>query len=264
MHISEINVYPVKSLAGISMPSAELTFAGFQFDRQWMVVETDGTFMTQRIYPQMALIETAIENGKLKLSSFGMESHLVDSANKQSTRINTEVWGDAVNAVELSPETSEWLSQALDAPCKLVSFPTDETRQCDPKFSNQGEHTKFADGFPVLLISQESLDNLNRRLKETVGMDRFRPNLVVSGCEPHAEEKWEKIRVNNVDLRFVKPCERCSVPTVNPQTGVLDGPEPIHTLSSYRQRNGKVFFGMNLIPENEGKISVGDEINLVT
>ncbi|WP_424948208.1 MOSC domain-containing protein [Candidatus Spongiihabitans sp.] len=271
MHISEIHVYPVKSLGGISLQSARLTLAGFQFDRQWMVVQPDGTFMTQRRFPQMALIETAIVDDALVLSTFGMEAHVVKPVDDNAGRINTEVWGDAVRALEHDPITNEWLSQALDSPCKLVSFPPDQTRQCDQKFANSGEHTKFADSFPLLLLSQESLDDLNQRLQAPVGMDRFRPNIVVAGCDAFAEDHWHTIRVKNdsshVNLRMVKPCARCSVPTVNQQTGVLAGPEPIHTLSRYRQRDGAVYFGMNLIPDlipdKEGSIRVGDSVSVV-
>ncbi len=277
MHISEIHIYPVKSLGGMSLQSARLTLAGFQFDRQWMVVQPDGTFMTQRSFPQMALIETEIADDVLVLSTFGMETHVVTSASDTAKRINTEVWGDQVSAWDCGPTTSEWLSQALDSSCKLVSFPADETRQCDRRFAKSGEHTKFADGFPLLLLSQESLDDLNRRLPTPVGMDRFRPNIVVKGCDAFAEDHWHTIRVNNdsshndsnnvdlshVDLRIVKPCARCSVPTVDQQTGVLTGPEPIHTLSSYRQRGNEVYFGMNLIPGGEGRVSVGDSVSVV-
>lgn len=267
MHISEIHVYPVKSLGGISLQSAQLTLAGFQFDRQWMVVQPDGTFMTQRQFPQMALIETAIVDDMLVLSTFGMGTHIVNSVNDNAKRIDTEVWGDQISAMEYDPITNDWLSQAIDFPCKLVSFPTDQTRQCDQEFANSGEHTKFADGFPLLLLSQESLDDLNQRLHAPVGMDRFRPNIVVKGCDAFAEDHWHTIRINNdsspVDLRVAKPCARCSVPTVNQQTGVLAGPEPIHTLSSYRRRDGAVYFGMNLIPSGEGGVSVGDGVSIV-
>ncbi|WP_423907302.1 MOSC domain-containing protein [Candidatus Spongiihabitans sp.] len=272
MHISEIHVYPVKSLGGISLQSARLTLAGFQFDRQWMVVQADGTFMTQRSFPQMALIETEIVDDVLVLSTFGMEAHVVKPVGDNAERINTEVWGDQISALEYHPITNEWLSQALDSPCKLVSFPADQIRQCDRKFANSGEHTKFADGFPLLLLSQESLDDLNQRLQAPVGMDRFRPNIVVKGCDAFAEDHWHTIRVNNnsshndssnINLRIVKPCARCSVPTVNQQTGVLAGPEPIHTLSSYRQRGGKVYFGMNSIPDGEGSVSIGDRVSIV-
>lgn len=228
--------------------------------------------MTQRSFPQMALIETALVDHRLVLSTFGMKAHVVESVNDNAERIDTEVWGDQISALVAEPITNEWLSQALDAPCKLVSFPADQIRQCDRQFAHSGEHTKFADGFPLLLVSQESLDDLNRRLQVPVSMDRFRPNIVVKGCDAFAEDHWQTIRVTNdssnidsgnVDLRIAKPCARCSVPTVNQQTGMLAGPEPIHTLASYRQRGEKVYFGMNLIPGGQGNVNVGASVFVV-
>lgn len=264
MHISEIYVYPVKSLAGISLDSAQLNEAGFEYDRQWMVTRPDGAFMTQRNYPQMALVETRLNHGRLTLSSFGMEPHVVTPVEKDNgKRISTKVWGDPVQALEHDAQTSEWLSQAIGVDCRLVSFPDDEIRQCDPAVSNAGEHTLFADAFPLLLLSRGSLDDLNARLENPVGMDRFRPNIVVSGCEPLAEDNWKKITVGDVRLRVTQACARCSVPTVNQQTGVLSGPEPIHTLSSYRQRaDGEVYFGINLVPETTGVVRTGDRVSI--
>ena len=275
MKITELYIYPVKSLAGISLSASELKHAGLEFDRQWMVVKPDGTFMTQRSHPQMALIETQIVEGQLVLSTFGMDSHTVEHIDKMHCpRLHTKVWGDAVNALEHNTQTNAWLSQAIGEECKLVSFPQEEIRQCDPAVSETGEHTLFSDDFPLLLISRESLDDLNSRLEKPVGMDRFRPNIVVSGCEPFAEDDWVKISLNHVrngdhpvhpsiHLRAVQGCPRCSVPTVDQQTGVLSGPEPIHTLSSYRRKDdGEVYFGMNLIPESTGMIHVGDQLKV--
>ncbi len=265
MYLSEIHVYPVKSLAGISFDSAQLNKAGFEYDRQWMVVRPDGTFMTQRTYPQMALVKTRVDHGSLTLFSFGMEEHTVAPPERDNCkRINTKVWGDAVRALEHDTRTSEWLSQALGVDCRLVSFPDDEIRQCSRSVSKAGEHTLFADAFPLLLLSRGSLDDLNARLQNPVGMDRFRPNIVVSGCQPLAEDNWKKITVGDVRLRVTQGCARCSVPTVNQQTGVLSGPEPIHTLSSYRRReDGEVYFGINLVPETTGVVRTGDRVSVV-
>ncbi|MCY3768637.1 MAG: MOSC domain-containing protein [Gammaproteobacteria bacterium] len=262
MNISAIYVYPVKSLKGVSLESAQLTAAGFEHDRQWMVVHPDGRFLTQRECPQMALVETAIDNGKLVLDTFGMESHTVEPVSDHSRRISTAVWGDPVSAMVQAPDTNEWLSQAIGLDCRLVSFPVDQFRQCDPEISRKGDHVKFADAFPVLVISQASLDFLNSKLSVPVGMNRFRPNLVITGCEAHDEDDWESVRVNGLRLRNGTPCGRCSVPTVDPDAGVLAGPEPIHTLSSYRQRDGEIHFGMTFIPDTEGILSVGDPVSL--
>ena len=265
MHVTEIYTYPVKSLAGISHQSAELTVTGLRHDRQWMVVQPDGTFMTQRIYPQMALVETGISDSKLVLSSFGMEDWLVDDPfDGQADRIATDVWGSGINGVAHSTSTNQWLSDAIGTDCMLISFPETENRQCDTEFASEGDHTLFADGYPLLLAAQASLDDLNSKLAEPVGMNRFRPNIVVSGCDAFEEDSWHKIKINQVGLRFAKHCERCSVPTVNQATGMLEGPEPIHTLSSYRRReDGEVYFGTCLVPEGTGVLSIGDEVSVL-
>ena len=241
-----------------------LTISGIKHDRNWMVVSQAGQFITQRTHPQMALIDTAIENDQLVLSSFGLDDHVVPPVDAGMPRLKSAVWGDQVNAVELDAETCRWLSQALDSDCKLVAFPDNEIRQCDLDYTRpgDGDHTRFADAFPLLLISQGSLDHLNSKLAQPVGMERFRPNIVVDGCAAHAEDAWQHLGANGITIRIVKSCPRCSVPTVDPQAGVLAGPEPIHTLSSYRQRDGEIYFGMNAVPENEGIIRVGDEVTV--
>lgn len=265
MKVSELYTYPVKSLAGIMLETADLTRTGLRFDRQWMLVEPDGTFMTQRCHPQMVLVQPSLHNGALVLSTFGMEDLVVDTpVPAPENRLRTAVWGDVVNGVIHAGSTNEWLSDAIGTHCRLVRFPDDEIRLCDPDHSSEGDHTYFADGYPLLLASQESLDDLNSRLKEPVGMDRFRPNIVISGCKPYEEDSWRNLEINEVALRFAKHCGRCSVPTVNPVTGMLEGPEPIHTLSGYRQQeDGEICFGVNLVPEATGTLRVGDCITVL-
>ena len=264
MHITGLYTYPVKSLTGFSLKSADLLRPGIKFDRQWMLVEPDGTFITQRTCPQAALINTAIADGALVLSTFGMEDITVEPPSENTHRMVTHIWGDRVNALVLDGSVSEWLSDAVGTKCKLVYFPAWEKRQCDLQFVAKGDHTYFADGFPLLLVSQSSLDDLNRRLVHTVGIERFRPNIVVNGCEPFEEDIWRNLQINGLSLRFAKHCSRCSVPTINPSTGMLEGPEPIHTLSGFRKRDdGKVYFGVNLIPESTGVLTVGDTVQVI-
>ena len=262
--VSKIHLYPVKSMGGVFPTIAHLGFAGLTHDRQWMAVQPSGRFMTLRSHPQMALVETAIEDGQLVLHSFGMDSHSVPKGVEGGQRIHTEVFGDKVKAVDCGEDTANWLSQAIGEPSRLVTFPTDETRYCDPGVSKQGDHTQFADAFPLLIISEASLEDLNNRLDTPVTMDRFRPNIVVSGCEAFAEDGWRQIAINGLRLRVVQTCARCSVPTVDPSMGIMTGPEPIHTLSSYREENGEVYFGVNASPDNEGEISVGDPVTVIT
>jgi len=264
MQLTQIHIYPVKSLGGVHLEQAELYRSGLKYDRQWMVVDENNKFMTQRSLPEMALVHTNIIQGQLVLSTLGMEDHQVPQADSGAKRIATQVFSDPVNAIELDAPTNEWLSDALGRVCKLVYFPDDEFRQCDPSVAQSGDHTRFADAYPLLILSQASLDDLNSRLESPVGMNRFRPNLVIDDCVAFAEDTWSTISINDATIRMLEPCSRCSVPTVDPQTGMLSGPEPIHTLSSYRERDGEVYFGSNytaqLDPSCSVTISVGDHI----
>ncbi|MEA3292753.1 MAG: MOSC domain-containing protein, partial [Pseudomonadota bacterium] len=155
-------------------------------------------------------------------------------------------------------ESGRWLSQAIGDDCRLVFIPDDEIRPCDPRYAAPGDRTSFTDGFPLLLISQASLDDLNRRLAQPVEMRRFRPNLVVAGVEPYAEDNWQRIRVGEIEMRGVKPCSRCAIPAVDPDTGIVSGLEPLRTLSAYRKRNNKIYFGQNLAHNGHGSLCVGD------
>ncbi len=262
--ISTINLYPVKSLGGSKINQGQLLFSGFSHDREWMLVKPDNSFMTLRSHPQMAMVQAIVEDEQLLLKSFGMETHSVPATNASMKKISTAVFGNSVQGNDVGDETAEWISQAIGDDCRLVAFAQDQVRQCDPEVSKQGDHTKFADAFPLLIVSEESLQDLNNRLDNPVTMDRFRPNIVVRGCEPFGEDNWRSIRINDLPLRVVAACARCSVPTVDPATGVMSGPEPIHTLSSFRQRDNEIYFGVNAIPDREGSIIVGDKIEITS
>ena len=261
--VSSLHLYPVKSLGGISMDHCWLGKAGFSYDRAWMAVKPGGRFITQRIYPQMALVQASISDGQLVLDCFGMDSHTVPVTSEVMSPCPTEVWGDAVQALDVGNETAEWLSQAIGEECRLVAFPDSSVRPCDPELSKPGDHTLFADAFPLLIVSQASLDDLNKRLTQPVTMNRFRPNIVIDGCQAFAEDDWLKIKINGVSIRVVDHCARCSVPTIDPDNGTIAGPEPIHTLSSYRQRDGEIYFGVNATAEIEGEITVGDTVIII-
>ncbi len=265
MIIQELYTYPVKSLAGIRIDHACLLNTGFEFDRRWMVIDPNGTFMTQRSCPQMSLVQTRLENNQLVLSTFGMEDIAVPGPDETGHRTPVEVWGDKVNAIIHEDHVNAWLSDALGKECKLAYFPASETRACDPHVAHEGDSTLFADGFPLLLTNQASLDDLNRRLNQPVGMERFRPNIVVGGQIPFEEDHWRQIEINGITLRFAQCCARCSVPTVNPGTGIMEGPEPIRTLSEYRTGcDGEVYFGINMIPESDGIIGIRNEITVIS
>jgi uncharacterized protein len=261
LKVSALYIYPVKSVAGVSLQEARVERRGFQNDRRWMVVDEKNRFISQREYPRLALVEARVEPSGLELQAPGMETVQVQPS-QDRTRVTVQVWRDAVSAVRGSPEADEWFSRFLRIRCRLVYMPPDSVRRVDPAYARDHEEVSFADGFPVLLASEGSLRDLNTRLKEPVTIRRFRPNLAVAGTEPFEEDAWREIRIGSVRFRVVKPCSRCAVINVNPETG-LSTTEPLRTLASYRTVNGKAFFAQNLIPMDEGVVRVGDGVDVL-
>jgi len=266
--ISELNIYPVKSLAGLSLQSSDLDSMGLKYDRRWMLVTPDGLFLSQRKISQMALINTALDSGKLTLSMKGKEDHLVPEVNAASEMMSVRIWNDYLEVQKVGLETDVWLSNALGIDCHLVYIADEVIRQCDLDFSEEGNRTGFSDGFPILLISEASLDDLNNRLNDkaekSVEMRRFRPNIVVSGCDAFAEDQWQNFQITGVEKSLamcgVKLCSRCILTTVDPDKGERSGAEPLATLKSYRQVGNKVNFGMNVIHQQHGVLRVGDSV----
>ena len=258
--VTQLFIYPVKSLAGIKLEQSEVDSMGLKYDRRWMVVSHEGVFITQRTVSKMALINTSLDNGQLTLSTDGKEAHTVELTTRDSEKMEVLVWEDNLHVSKVGKVTDLWLSDALGIECHLVYIEDDVVRQCDLDFSAEGERTGFADGFPILIASEESLIDLNQRLKEPVDMRRFRPNIVVSGCEPFAEDNLSLFSIGDLAMKAVKICSRCPMPMVDPDLGERVGQEPIATLSTYRKWNGKIFFGMNVIHQQQGVISVGDNL----
>jgi uncharacterized protein len=262
--LSEIVIYPVKSFSGISLQSAEITDRGFKHDRRWMIIDSGEKFISQRTHPQMALIKTKISHNKLILSHKTKDiPPLVIPMNAMSAEITVvSVWDDLVEAQLVGKYADEWLNEALGIKCRIV-FMLDETQRfVDRKFAFDNELVSFADAFPVLIIGEQSLEDLNKRLNEKILMNRFRPNLVFTGGEPFDEDKWKRIKIGGVIFSVVKPCSRCTTTLVNQETGTK-GEEPLKTLSAYRAENNKIYFGQNLIHEETGTVKVGDVIEIL-
>ena len=259
--VSSLYIYPVKSLAGISLESSNLDKMGLQYDRRWMLVSPKGEFLSQRKVPQMALIQPQFIGQQLILTRVGQEDFVVPDANPQQT-MTVKIWKDTVSAQCVGQSADQWLSEALGIKCHLVYIPDNEVRQCDPAFSKEGDRTGFADGFPILLISTASLDDLNQRLDKVVDMRRFRPNIVVSGCSAFAEDSWHEFILGNISMRGVKPCSRCILTTVNPQTGERNGVEPLQTLMKYRKQGNNINFGQNVIHNTLGTVQIGDLVSI--
>jgi uncharacterized protein YcbX len=265
MHLSELNIYPVKSLKGTSLESARVDNSGLQFDRRWMVVTPDGQFMTQREYPVMATIAVTAADAMLTLARNG-DSISTHAYPVGTPTIDVMIWNDSgLRSATYDDDVNAWLSEQIGTECKLVTMAVDTFRLVDPNYAiDPFDTVSFADGYPFLLIGEGSLADLNSRLDEPVPMNRFRPNFVVAGSEPFEEDTWKRIRIGSTEFHVVKPCARCVLTTVDQIAGEKSGKEPLATLSSYRNHDGKVLFGQNLIAERAGAtISVGDAIEVL-
>jgi len=255
-------MYPVKSLSGITLDRADIVQRGIAFDRHWMVVDADGVFLTQRQHPRMALVRTSLGTDCLRLAAPEMPPLELPLSDPGGERVEAQVWGDRCLAASAGDRAADWLSHYLGVAARLVFMPQEHRRQVDPDYAREGDQVGFADGFPFLLISEASLADLNSRLQQPLPMNRFRPNLVVSGCEPYAEDRWRRIRIGEISFRLVKPCSRCVITTVN-QHSAEKGQEPLSTLSTYRRRGNKVYFGQNLLHDAVGELRTGMQVEVL-
>lgn len=264
--ISELWIYPIKSLGGISLQEAQLSPRGLQWDRRWMLLDTEGNFMTQRQFFDMALLEVSLHPQQLEVRHRHKDlPPLYIPLYQQDTgeHVQAPVWDDVSLAWYVGREWDEWFSQALEKPCRLVYMPEENERTTTGKWSGLQQKVSFADGYPVLLIGQSSLDELNSRLAEPVSMTRFRPNIVVAGAAPFAEDAWHEFQLGEHSFRAEKPCARCVLITLDQET-MKKGKEPLKTLSTYRRQENKVLFGQNLLCDPAGTIWVGDRVNVLS
>jgi hypothetical protein len=262
MQISGIHTYPIKSCGGSELETATVGPRGLLNDRLLMLVTPEGEFLTQRDHPRMALIHPQWRNAALEISAPGMPSHTLEPTDR-GPRQRVTIWRDTCEAVDQGQAAAEWFSAYLGITCRLVRLADDFARQVDQRYTPRpGDQTGFADGFPFLIISQASLDDLNRRLTTPLPMNRFRPNLVVAGSAPFAEDTWKLIRVGEILFDVVKPCARCVITTTDQATAAR-GKEPLHTLATYRTINGKVMFGQNAIHRSGGQLRLGDLVEIL-
>lgn len=258
-HVAALAVYPVKSCRGAWLDAARLGERGLEHDREWMVVDGEGGFLSQRSQPRLARVRTAVAEGRLVLSAAG-HGRVEAALDHDGPARRVTVWHDVVEAVSAGAEAAAWLSDLLEVPCELVRMPSATVRPVEPGRVGPGHRVGFADAYPLLLLSEASLEDLNRRLERPVPMDRFRPNIVVGGCEPYAEDGWASITVAGIELVVAKPCARCVVVTTDQATGERSA-EPLRTLASYRRGEGGVLFGQNLVHLGRGEIAVGDAVH---
>lgn len=270
MELSEINIYPIKSLGGISLSEAKVEKKGLQYDRRWMLVDEKGNFFTQREFPKMATLRVSLENGGLKVVSAENQSIAIPFEPTSNDKITVKVWSSRCKAISYDETINRWFSSQLETNCKLVAMPEETRRKVNPFYAIRKfrDVVSFADGYPVLLIGEGSLTDLNSKLENPIPMNRFRPNLVVKNSAAFAEDKWKKIRVGEAVFHLVKPCARCVMTTIDQEKGVLNGKEPLKTLATYRlvkkRGESKILFGQNLIAEEAGlRVKMGDKVEIL-
>ncbi len=292
MHLSSLYIYPVKSLRGIAVDSAEVDELGLVGDRRFLIVDPHGQFVTQRTLPRLAQIATALSSDSLTLSADGHGSISVPRhtpSNITPARLTVSIWRSKnLLADDCGPESAEWLSAFLQTPVRLVrighqfrrpvlyksAFAPSSLRADTPCIENRlvgDDLLTFADGYPFLVISEASLAHLNDRLisrgAEPVPMDRFRPNVVLAGCEPFSEDDWPRLQIGHVVLRAAGPCGRCIVTTTDQLTGEREGPEPLRTLATFRRDTrdpSDVNFGQNFVHETKsGTVRVGTSAHAI-
>jgi uncharacterized protein len=262
--LSDIFIYPIKSLGGIRLDAATVEERGLQYDRRWMLIDEAGVFMTQRKIAEMALLRVSLQEKGLEVTHLhkNLDPLFVPYETRSVNSTLVTIWDDICFAYFVSREANRWFSEALGITCRLVYMPDTSIRLIDPDYAWHGEKTSFSDGYPFLLAGQSSLDDLNSRLEQPVPMNRFRPNFVISGAAPFAEDAWKTIRIGSVLFYAPKPCGRCIVTTTDQDT-TMRSAEPLRTLQTFRQKGNKVLFGQNLIGLSTGSVRVGDAIQVL-
>jgi uncharacterized protein len=258
--VSSLFVYPIKSCRGIACAELKFGTRGILHDREWMIVDPKGRFITLRDNALMAQIQPQLDTaGELVLTAPGVDSLQVPSREAATARRPVRVWGFEGEAIDLGEQCSAWVTRVLGERCRLVRFADDVHRFVSQKYTSLQAQVSFADGYPVLLTSLESLAELNRRLEEPLPMYRFRPNIVVRNGQPFEEDTWAQLQVGELSLSLVKPCDRCVATTVDQDT-LRRGPEPLRTLARFRRAKHGVLFGQNAVHHGPGIMTVGDEL----
>ena len=257
MQVTQLFIYPIKSLGGIEIKQSLVTQRGLQYDRRFMLVDEQGVFLTQRTLHKMALCKLGLINNGFVVSYENKTIEIPFSLTGTTQQVT--VWDDTFEAVVADEKYNQWFSEQLKQPIKLVYMHQHSNRLVNPKYAQNNEQLSLADGYPVLVISESSLKLLNTKLTKPIGMDRFRPNLVINGAAPHHEDELGIFNIGSTQFKVAKPCGRCVVTTINQQT-LQTSKEPLATLAKYRKVGDNVNFGANVICLKEGQIAVGDWI----
>jgi uncharacterized protein YcbX len=261
--VSQLFIYPIKSLGGIALSTAEVTDRGLRHDRRWMLIDDNNRFISQREFAKMALLRVDIEVDGLRVTyTPDQSSILIPLIPETNTAVQATVWDDTCEGTLVSTQVDAWFTQVLGMNARLIYMTDDSRRAVDPRYARQQEVTSFADGYPFLLIGQASLDELNTRLQNQIRMDRFRPNIVFTGGEPYAEDVMPHININGIDFFGVKRCARCVMITIDQQNAAKNV-EPMKILAGYRAQKNKIYFGQNLLHNGTGNINVGDTLKIL-
>lgn len=263
--LASIHIYPLKSCAPLAIDEARVQRRGIAHDRRWTIVDAENTFITARNYPRLTLIRATADDDGLHLTAPGMPHMSARIPRADAGRLAVTIWDDSVAPQAADANANAWITEFLGMPAALAYMDDACVRAIDPDWSSPSDEVSFADGFPLLLISQAAVDHLNTRLQSPISALRFRPNLLIANTEPHAEDGWKRIRVGDVEFDVVKPCIRCVFTTVDFSTGTFDPlGEPLRTLVNYRRTPKGVAFGQNLIPRSEGNLRIGDPVTVLT
>lgn len=269
LELSEIWVYPVKSLGGISLQEAQITDRGLELDRRWLLVDDSGLFLSQREHPELALFRPEIVGDFLRIThrinSESIDIPLRPIFSDAASKIQVTVWDDTIDAFEVSQMATEWFTKQIGFSVRLVYMPDESQRKLDPDYTITGDEiTSFSDAYPFLIIGQASLDDLNGRLEVKVPMNRFRPNFVFTNGDAFEEDNWREFKIGNVPFVGVKPCDRCVMTTIDQEKGMISGKDPLKTLAQFRNFGNKVLFGQNLIGLGLGTVKVGDTVRVLS
>jgi uncharacterized protein YcbX len=261
--VSALYIYPIKSCRGIAVQGFRLDELGPQFDRRFMLVDAAGKCITQREEPRLALVVPSLQPTTLTVRADGMKALKLPFAVRDGGQVvDIQLWDHRGPALDAGRDAGEWFSEWLGRECRLVYMPTAQLRRVAPDYSPEAAFTAFTDGFPELLVSTASLADLGAKAQLTLGAERFRPNLVVTGCEAYAEDTWSRVRIGAIPFDVVKPCERCVVTTIDPYTAEA-GKEPLVALSAHRRQGSKVLFGQNCVHRELGSVRVGDRVEVL-
>ena len=247
--IDSLHVYPVKSCRGIELATATLAPSGLAHDREWLIVDSRDHFLTQRDLPRMALLQTRLTDTHLELAT-AQRPLLQVPLRHEGQRRTVSIWRTQVPAFDAGDEAAGSLSGLLERPVRLVRFDSAHQRLSNSEWTGAvAAPNFFTDGYPVMVLSRASLEDLNARVGRQLDMNRFRPNIVLDGVEAYAEDRIHEIHAGEVTLRLVKPCTRCVITATDQQTGLRDGDEPLRTLKEYRFDKALrgVVFGMNAV-----------------